>query len=80
MMLFTKFAKAAGSAHMHRTEPSAARISPKNGLESKDACSAAKDFELEDLALAYGPHMPAAHILFSVSDDLECAATERART
>ena len=63
---------------MPRTEQSATRISPKNGRGPTDGLSsAATDFELKDLALAYGPHMPAAHILFFVSDDLRRAATER---
>ncbi len=62
---------------MHRTERSAARINPKLGLAPITGLHSAdgelEDLKLEDLALAYGPHMPAAHVLFSVSDELSIA-------
>ena len=61
---------------MPRTEQSATRISPQNGL---GLMATAKDLKLEDLAMAYGPHMPAAHTLFSRSGRLDRATTERAR-
>lgn len=67
---------------MHRTEQSAIWIDPKNGAGPTNGSypdagdSEHADFELQDLALAYGPHMPAAHILFSISGD-QRRATKR---
>ncbi len=70
---------------MHRTEQSAIWISPKNGtlttpglFNGSNPNAGDVEVELQDLALAYGPHMPAAYVLFSISDDLKGARAERA--
>ncbi len=66
---------------MHRTEQSAIWIDPKNGAgpsrgsypDAGDTEQA--DFILQDMALAYGPHMPTARILFSNSGDRRALTT-----